>query len=143
MIVKWPVLAVGVLWISVVWAIPLMLSDRRELVRLRSVCQSAGAEAGTLRNVLIAAQEQIARLEQELQEAKEHQGRESKGHRVFRRVGLDTAAPRFVIDAARKEFRRRLHPDLHPVHRKLEAERRFKEAEAVFDEIWRVRGFSN
>jgi hypothetical protein len=35
----------------------------------------------------------------------------------------------------------RLHADVQPQDRKAEAERRFKEAEQVFDEIWRLRGF--
>jgi hypothetical protein len=60
---------------------------------------------------------------------------------IFRRVGLDPSAPRFAIEAARKAYRKSLHPDLQPPARKAEAERRFKEAEAVFDEIWRLRGF--
>ncbi|MBJ6128565.1 hypothetical protein [Microvirga splendida] len=60
---------------------------------------------------------------------------------VFRRVGLDPSAPRFIIEAARKAYRRALHPDLQPGGRKAEAERRFKEAEGAFDEIWRRRGF--
>lgn len=139
MIVKWPVLSGVILWISVVWAIPLMLSDRREVVRLRSVCESAGAEAGTLRNVLIAAQEQIARLEQQLQAAKEHQGRESKGHPLFRRVGLDEVAPDFVIRAVHKAYRKALHPDGKPQQHRVEADRRFREMEHVFSELLRLR----
>jgi hypothetical protein len=59
---------------------------------------------------------------------------------VFRRVGLDPSAPRFAIEAVRKAYRKNLHPDLQPVERKAEAERRFKESEQVFDEIWRLRG---
>jgi DnaJ-class molecular chaperone len=58
---------------------------------------------------------------------------------IFRRVGLDPSAPRFAIEAARKAYRKSLHPDLQPPARKAEAERRFKEAEAAFDEIWRIR----
>jgi hypothetical protein len=34
-----------------------------------------------------------------------------------------------------------LHPDLQPVERKEEAEKRFKESEQVFDAIWKLRGF--
>ncbi len=60
---------------------------------------------------------------------------------VFRRVGLDPSAPRFAVEAVRKAYRKNLHPDLQPVERKEEAERRFKESEQVFDEIWKLRGF--
>ncbi len=41
----------------------------------------------------------------------------------------------------RREYRKRLHPDGKPLHQKTEAEQRFKEAEGVFDAIWRERGF--
>jgi hypothetical protein len=57
-------------------------------------------------------------------------------------VGLDEAAPEWVVFAVRRAYRKRLHPDAHPEGRKMEAERRFKEAEEVFDDIWKLRGFS-
>ncbi len=61
---------------------------------------------------------------------------------LFRRVGLDEGAPEWVAVAVRRAYRKRLHPDAHPEGRKMEAERRFKEAERVFDDIWKLRGFS-
>jgi hypothetical protein len=60
---------------------------------------------------------------------------------LFRKVGLDQDCPQWVAEVVRREYRRRLHPDTKPAGQKVEAERRFKEMEAVFDEIWRVRGF--
>lgn len=55
------------------------------------------------------------------------------------RVGLSAQAPDWLILAARRAYRVALHPDRHPAHRKQEAERRFQEAEAIFDQIG-VRG---
>ena len=49
---------------------------------------------------------------------------------LFRRVGLNDSAPQWLIAAARRAYRVALHPDKHPAHRKQEAERRLKMAEA-------------
>jgi hypothetical protein len=54
---------------------------------------------------------------------------------LYNRVGLSPGAPVWLVAAARKAYRVRLHPDGHPAHRKREAERRFVLAERVFDEI--------
>ncbi|WP_046864775.1 hypothetical protein [Microvirga massiliensis] len=59
---------------------------------------------------------------------------------LYRRVGLDEDCPDFVLGAVRTAYRKKLHPDGHPPHQRAEAERRFKDAEAVFDEISRLRG---
>ncbi len=59
---------------------------------------------------------------------------------LFRRVGVDQDAPEWVVVAVRRAYCKRLHPDAHPEGQKAEAERRFKQAEQVFEEIWRVRG---
>ena len=54
---------------------------------------------------------------------------------LYGQVGLNPAAPEWLILAARRAYRTQLHPDRHPAHRKREAERRFVLAEQVFDEI--------
>lgn len=54
---------------------------------------------------------------------------------VYQRVGLSKGAPPWLVASARRAYRSALHPDRHPPYRKLEAERRFKEAEAIFDQI--------
>lgn len=54
---------------------------------------------------------------------------------LYRRVGLNENAPPWLILAARRAYRARLHPDRHPEHHKQEAGLRFKLAEATFDEI--------
>jgi hypothetical protein len=62
------------------------------------------------------------------------------GNPIFRKVGLDESCPDFVVKAVRTAYRKQLHPDARPSHQKTEAERRFKDAEAVFDEIYWLRG---
>lgn len=54
---------------------------------------------------------------------------------LYNKVGLIPGAPDWLILAARRAYRVALHPDCHPAHRKQEAERRFKLAEGVFDQI--------
>jgi multidrug resistance efflux pump len=94
-------------------------------------------EARKEANVLRAANE---RLECDLKNAKAAQTT-NRSNPLFRRVGLDECAPEWLVMAVRRAYRKRLHPDAHPEGQKAEAERRFKEAEGVFDEIWKLRGF--
>ncbi|ODT19815.1 MAG: hypothetical protein ABS35_20965 [Kaistia sp. SCN 65-12] len=54
---------------------------------------------------------------------------------LYHKVGLVPGAPGWLITAARKAYRSALHPDRHPAHRKQEAQRRFQQAESVFNEI--------
>ena len=54
---------------------------------------------------------------------------------IYRRVGLSPVAPEWLVLAARRAYRAKLHPDRHPEHHKREADLRFKLAEATFDEI--------
>jgi hypothetical protein len=54
---------------------------------------------------------------------------------IHRRVGLSENAPQWLIAAARRAYRSQLHPDRHPPRIKAEAERRFIEAEGIFDQI--------
>ncbi|WP_377846774.1 hypothetical protein [Bosea sp. UC22_33] len=54
---------------------------------------------------------------------------------LYRQVGLSPAAPEWLVAAARRAYRAALHPDRHPASAKAEAERRFKTAESVFDQI--------
>jgi hypothetical protein len=59
---------------------------------------------------------------------------------LYCRVGLHQDAPDWVLVAVQKAYRKHHHPDGHASHHKAEAEQRFKEAEQVFDAIWRQRG---
>ena len=45
----------------------------------------------------------------------------------------------FVLKAVRTAYRKQLHPDARPAHEKEEAERRFKEAETVFTNLFALR----
>lgn len=58
---------------------------------------------------------------------------------LYHKVGLVPGAPGWLITAARKAYRSALHPDRHPAHRKQEADRRFKLAEATFEAIEALR----
>jgi hypothetical protein len=82
------------------------------------------------------------RLERDLRNAKAAQTN-TRPNPIFHRVGLDEGAPEWLVVAVRRAYRKRLHPDAHPEGRKMEAERRFKEAEQVFDEIWKLKGFQS
>jgi chromosome segregation ATPase len=90
--------------------------------------------ASALERDLLQARRTIQHLQQELDA-----GWQRSGSSIFRRVGLDEKCPDFVMKAARKAYRVELHPDRRPDSQKAEAENRFKEAEAVFDEIYRLR----
>ncbi len=59
---------------------------------------------------------------------------------LYRKVGLAHDCPDFLLKAARLAFRKELHPDVQPGDRRADAEQRFKEAEAAFEEITRLRG---
>jgi hypothetical protein len=64
---------------------------------------------------------------------------ETPTHRLYEKVGLHERCPDFVLRAARTAYRRALHPDGHPEQNRMEAERRFKQAEEVFEQIERLR----
>jgi hypothetical protein len=112
-------------------------SDRSLLLNQIEQLETDLKEARLEANAQRAAKE---RLERELQNAKAAQTN-NRPNLIYRRVGLDESAPEWVVVAIRRAYRKRLHPDAHPESRKPEAERRFKEAEQVFDEIWNLRGF--
>jgi hypothetical protein len=60
--------------------------------------------------------------------------------RLYAKVGLHEACPDFVLQAARTAYRKALHPDGQPERHRADAQRRFIEAEGVFEEIRRLRG---
>jgi hypothetical protein len=67
-------------------------------------------------------------------------GSSEQPNSLYPRVGLDEGCQSFVIKAVQSAWRKKLHPDRYPEHQRREAERRFKEAEAIFEEIKRLRG---
>jgi hypothetical protein len=144
----YPLATVGALWVLVVWLIPRVFQPRPELKQAEPRPDPiTEAHAEYLQIKLAEAHQQIARLETELEAAKQSARTQAfgetktRGHPVYRRVGLDQDCPRWVAEIVRREFRRRLHPDGKGPTQKAEAERRFKQAEEVFSEIWQLRGF--
>ena len=124
-----------VLWVVVIWLVPWGYRDRAEALHLRYENQH-------LREIAQTSAAVIATLQRDLEVARTRSASASgRGHPLFRRVGLDADCPRWVAETVRRAYRAKLHPDAHPPSRKAEAERRFKEAEQVFDEVWRLRGF--
>jgi hypothetical protein len=112
--------------------------------RLRAEKEEAETRLAGLHAVLRQARDTIRWQERRLEEHRRQERRlmeREAGTRaaLYRRVGLDEACPDFVLKAVRTAYRRALHPDTRPDHEKAEAERRFKEAEAIFDEIARLR----
>lgn len=102
--------------------------DRGYLRALEAACNEAAAEAQSLRT-------EIEQLRSAPPVAKP-----DAAEALYRRVGLSPGAPPWLVATARRGYRQRLHPDCHPEHRKEEAERRFKMAESVFEQIAAGRG---
>jgi hypothetical protein len=122
-----------VLWTLVIWLVPRGYQDRDEALQLRD-------EVLRLREFAQTSADIIATLERDLEMARTRPSTASGcGHPVYRRVGLHENAPAWVVAAVRRAYRAKLHPDAHPTSRKAEAERRFKVAEAIFNEIAKLR----
>lgn len=110
---------------------------------------SAGADApqAELRSLLAAAAAEIALLRARLQESEAALAARPAGPAEVvgelgphRRVYLTPDAPSWLVAEVRRAFRRRYHPDTHPdLARRRRAEDVFKRAEAVFDEIEKLR----
>jgi hypothetical protein len=105
-----------------------------ELARLRADKEAAERRVAELQAVLLQARETIRWQEQKLTSAAA-----TNGHGIYRRVGLDEHCPDFVLRAVRTAYRKELHPDARPPEEKAVAERRFKEAEAVFGQLFALR----
>lgn len=65
---------------------------------------------------------------------------DTPARRLYAKVGLHEGCPDFVLRAARTAYRKALHPDGQPERHRADAQRRFIEAEGVFEEIKRLRG---
>ncbi len=141
MIGKWPILSLLIFWIIAIWLIPRTYQDRSDLGWLRSFHRDANARMSELEADLARAQHRIALLERERSNVEPSRQNHDGDHALFRRVGLDQDCSRWVAETVRREYRKRLHPDTKPLGQKADTERRFKEVEVVFDEIWRLRGF--
>lgn len=111
-----------------------------------------GASVSELRDMLATAAREIDRLRARLKDAEQAQGDPRRpasepGHGdavgdpgPHRRVYLTPNAPAWLVAEVRRAFRRRYHPDAHDdAGRRRRAEEVFKRAEAVFEEIERLR----
>jgi len=108
-----------------------------ELVEARQRIEVLEQHRASLAAELGEARQRITTLE------KQANVRLEGGAPLLRSVGLDESCPDFMIKAARTAYRKTFHPDARPEHQKAEAERRFKEAEAVFEEIYWTRGIKD
>jgi hypothetical protein len=122
-----------------VWFVPRAYRERALLLEVQERKREAVARITVLKRDLAKARKHISGLEQSLERARCITDQSSPA--PYRRVGLAENVPLHVLVAAQKSYRRRLHPDGHPAHRKAEATRRFQECEAIFDEVFRLRGF--
>jgi len=145
---QWPFPTLPALWALLIWAAPRVIRDRREARRFRTMSGLLVLRIDTLEAELASAADLNDRLQKQVRGFQESfastdgpSPRKGSGHLLFWKVGLDQDAPQWVIEAVRREYQKRLHPDTKPPEQKVEAERRFKSAEEVFSEIWRVRGF--
>lgn len=96
------------------------------------------------RAVLLAERDaQIADLKVDLVQARSASGArpETPEQCLHRKVGLHPGAPNFLLIAARRAYRLSLHPDRHARHAK-QAHERYLQAEAVFDQIEKMRSRS-
>lgn len=90
-----------------------------------------------LESMVAEAEAEVERLHTEIERLRSAVAASGPDHRaaLYHKVGLNPGAPDWLILAARRAYRSALHPDRHPAWAKAEAERRFKLADRVFDEI--------
>ncbi len=140
--VQWPAPVLIGVWVLVIWLVPRAYCDQQQIARLRRANPVESLLVAELRSELRIAHAHIEFLQEQLEEVSQAPSSPStSGHPLYRRVGLDQDAPKWVVETVRREYRMRLHPDGKPAGQKAEAERRFKQAEEVFGEIWTMRGF--
>jgi hypothetical protein len=144
---QWPAPVLLGVWGLVIWLVPRAYRDYREVRELRGLVGPAVQRVKELETDLVLIRETNVALLAEIEQLQAHAASANASntkvtrHPLYRKVGLDQDAPKWVVETVRREYRKRLHSDGRPPHQKAEAERRFKQAEAVFEEIWRVRGF--
>lgn len=124
------VIAIAVLWL-------ISVSIERRAVSNSSAGHTIDANYVTaLENIVVEAEAEVEKLRGEIERLRSAAASEPDPKAaLFRRVGLDENAPHWLVAAARRAYRAALHPDRHPFRHKSEAERRFIEAEAIFDQI--------
>ena len=137
-----PVIAGLVLWLAALRYVPLTALLARNL----SACARARDALEVARDRYAAAlgerDARIATLTADLARARGAAGlrQETEEGRLYRQVGLHAHAPGWLIQAARRAYRSRLHPDRHPPHHRQGAHDRYVRAEDVFEKIDALRG---
>ncbi|WP_091927902.1 hypothetical protein [Methylobacterium sp. yr668] len=134
----WGALVLG--WGGLIRYAPRAIGGSQELDQLRAACQAARAAATEAGTALDEACERIAELERDLAAARTAVRPAQTPNPLYHRIGLHEGSPTFLIEAARRAFRARLHPDRHPPRHRAEAHRRFVQAEQTFDRIYSERG---
>jgi DnaJ-class molecular chaperone len=129
-----------VLWLAALANIAVTKTLARMLDEQHAVRQELEAERDRQASQLVQRETQIIGLEEDLERARVVCGspRETEVDRAYRRVGLHSQAPEFLVTAARRAFRAALHPDRHPRHQQA-AHDRFLQAEAAFERIAELR----
>lgn len=134
-----PLFVIG-LTATIIYLLPSHVAMLCELWLRRYEARSYEAETTRLRYGRDTAIARLDELDGELADAK-RQLAEKPGavDPLYRRVGLSDGCPNFVVAAARKAYRLKLHPDRVPERLKIAAHARFVAAEAAFAEIERRR----
>jgi hypothetical protein len=125
------VIAIAVLWL-------ISVSIERRAVSNSSAGKTIDANYVTaLENMVVEAEAEVEKLRGEIERLRASRPVSEPDPMtvLYHKVGLIPGAPDWLILAARKAYRSALHPDRHPAHRKQEAQRRFQQAESVFNEI--------
>lgn len=126
----------GLLGMTLMETVAVMIREQHQAQRRLEVERDQREQAAAL----AVRDAQIASLSAELASARANSGarQETDEERTFRHVGLHSRAPDFLITAARRAYRSRLHPDRHPRQRS-EALDRYLKAEAAFERIAELR----
>jgi|SRR5215213_2990917 len=77
----------------------------------------------------------ISELNQEATSSGANQPEKTEDEVLYAQAGLHPSAPDFLIEAARKAYRKYFHPDRYASDEKSEAEEAFKNMDNIFDLI--------
>lgn len=132
----WPCLG----WLLAMRYVPLALERDDELRNEQLAHLEARAAASTAEAAVRQARMTIMSLRREQAQAAQAEAQDdSPTAPLHHAVGLHPRSPDWLVVAARRAYRSRLHPDRHPQHRR-QAEQRFVQAEQAFEQIYALRG---
>lgn len=132
----WPCLG----WVLALRYMPLALDRDGELQQEQLAHLEARAAAERAEAAVRQARMTIMSLRREQAQAAQAAVQDDNpADPLHHAVGLHPRSPDWLVVAARKAYRSRLHPDRHPRHRQ-QAEQRFVKAEQVFQQLYAKRG---